>query len=188
MTNILNLDRLQLLDILPKNGTVVEIGVYRGEYSEQILKKTQPKKLILIDPWKTMLDANTVDPLFDSFYKEVKEKFKNNVNVEIIRKTSSTATIDIEDNSLDWLYIDGDHHYEPCLNDLRMYASKVKDNGYICGHDWVTKPKFGFGVNDAVTKFIEETKFKLVGLTNESNFKTYIIAKTDNGAKQFNER
>jgi len=42
MTNILNLDRLQLLDILPKNGTVVEIGVYRGEYSEQILKKTQP--------------------------------------------------------------------------------------------------------------------------------------------------
>lgn len=186
MTTILNLDRKQLLNVLPKNGTVAEIGVYRGEYSKEILTISTPKKLLLIDAWRTMLDGENIDPKFELFYKEVQEKFNNIPNIHIMRNTSIEAANKIEENSLDWVYIDGDHHYEPCLNDLRAYASKVKTEGYICGHDWVTKPKAGFGVNQAVQEFIKETQFILVGLTNEDNFKSYIIAKTKQAGEKFN--
>lgn len=188
MTNNLNFNRGGLLDVLPKNGTIAEIGVYRAEFSEQILEKSKPKKLLLIDSWKTMLDGENIDPKFELFYNEVKEKFIGYSNVDIIRKTSTEASIEVEDGSLDWVYIDGDHHYEPCLNDLRTYASKIKEHGYICGHDWTTKKKPGFGVNEAVIEFLKETQFTLIGLTNESNFKSYVIAKTKQAVENFNER
>jgi len=182
MTTILNFNREGLLDVLPKHSLVAEIGVYRAEFSKKILEKTQPLNLFLIDPWKTMLDGENIDLQFESFYQEVKNKFKDNTNVFVIRKTSSEAADAI--TSLDWVYIDADHHYEPCLNDLRTYAPKVKENGYICGHDWVTKPKNGFGVNDAVNQFVKENNYILVGLTNEDNFKSYIIAKTKQAAEK----
>ena len=186
MIPIINLDRIQLLNVLPKNATVAEIGVYRGEYSEHIVKNSHPDKLILIDPWKTMLDADHVDPKFEYFYNEVVIKFKDNKNIEIIRKTSTDALQDINNETLDWVYIDGNHNYEPCLDDLRTYAPKVKEDGYICGHDWVTRHKPGFGVNQAVEEFVKETGFVLIGLTNEINFKSYVIAKNSESSSLLN--
>jgi len=186
MTSVINLDRIQLLNVLPKNATVAEIGVYRGEYSEHIIKNSSPNKLMLIDPWRTMLNADDVDPKFELFYNEVVTKFKDNKNIEIVRKTSTDALQHIKNETLDWVYIDGNHNYEPCLNDLRTYASKVKKDGYICGHDWVTRSKPGFGVNRAVEEFVKETGFILVGLTNESNFKSYVIAKNTMSASLLN--
>jgi predicted O-methyltransferase YrrM len=187
MISTLNLNRSELLSVLPKNSVVAEIGVYRGEFSKEILEKANPKQLILIDPWSSMLNSRVVDINFESFYKEVTETFKSDEKIKIIRKTSMGALEDIKDNSLDWVYIDGDHNYKPCLEDLRGYASKIKEDGYICGHDWVTRPKPGFGVNQAVTEFIQETGFTLIGLTNENNFKSYVIAKTEDAVNHFNK-
>ncbi|MEO1543456.1 MAG: hypothetical protein AAFR75_05485 [Pseudomonadota bacterium] len=36
-------NRFDLLEALPRNGNVAEIGVANGEFSEQILKLSQPK-------------------------------------------------------------------------------------------------------------------------------------------------
>lgn len=41
-----------LLAKMPKNSVCAEIGVYKGEFSQQILSLVKPKKLHLIDPWK----------------------------------------------------------------------------------------------------------------------------------------
>jgi len=43
-------------------------------------------------------------------------------------------------------------------------------------------------VNEAVIEFLKETQFTLIGLTNESNFKSYVIAKTKQAVENFNER
>ena len=42
-------NRIKLLEMLPKNGVVAELGVNKGEFSKQILDITQPKKLHLVD-------------------------------------------------------------------------------------------------------------------------------------------
>src|SRR5688500_9782878 len=44
-------DRIALLDVLPKNGVVAEIGVNKGEFSEEIIRRNHPSKLHLIDLW-----------------------------------------------------------------------------------------------------------------------------------------
>jgi hypothetical protein len=43
--------KIDLLNILPKKSVEVEIGVWLGELSKEIVKIVQPKKLHLIDPW-----------------------------------------------------------------------------------------------------------------------------------------
>ena len=42
-------NRTILLDHLPKNGIVTEVGVRQGKFSQQILNRCTPKRLHLID-------------------------------------------------------------------------------------------------------------------------------------------
>lgn len=52
------------------------------------------------------------------------------------------------DQSLDWVYIDADHHYEPVCQDIDAWLPKIKPGGVISGHDYCEYP--GFGVIQAV--------------------------------------
>ena len=40
-----------LLRRMPENGVCVEIGVWKGDFSDRILRLTRPRELYLIDPW-----------------------------------------------------------------------------------------------------------------------------------------
>jgi hypothetical protein len=40
--------------LAPPSGVCAEIGVWKGEFSAQILKVARPSKLHLIDPWRFM--------------------------------------------------------------------------------------------------------------------------------------
>ena len=59
--------------------TICEIGVYKGEFAENILKECPSiQKYIMIDPWENLSDwnkpANHNNTVFESFYKETLEK------------------------------------------------------------------------------------------------------------------
>ena len=184
-TITLNFDREGLLSFLPKNSIGIEIGVERAEYSEKIIEIVSPKKLYLVDSWIDVMTGKFRDEKEsirqEKNYQDVLLKFKNNNNVEIIRDSSQNASKKIEKDILDWVYIDADHSYEAVLNDLNLWGEKIKINGFICGHDWLVKPKkksgVEFGVNRAVEEYIFKKKFKFIGVTNEENFKSFIIKK-----------
>lgn len=55
-----------------------------------------------------------------------------------------------EDASLDWVYIDADHHYEAVKRDILAWLPKVRKGGIIAGHDYAAYPTFG--VIEAVTE------------------------------------
>jgi hypothetical protein len=177
---MLPFNRVDLLSKLPKNSIGAEIGVDKGEFSELILEKINPSLLYLIDPWTHMLNSEGTQLGHSQNYESVKEKFKNEKVVKILKMSSKEASSVISDGSLDWVYIDGDHSYQGCLYDLVTYGKKIKDNGFICGHDIVVKQKKGFGVNEAVDTFIKDTGFYLQGFTNETNFKSFVISKNKN--------
>ena len=40
-----------LLSRLPQNSVGCELGVWKGDFSEEILRMVKPGKLYLIDPW-----------------------------------------------------------------------------------------------------------------------------------------
>lgn len=71
---------------------------------------------------------------------------------------------------IDWIYIDTDHSYETTRDELRLYASKVKDGGIIAGHDyvkgnWITT--YRYGVIEAVHEFCVGNDWELIYLTAE---------------------
>ena len=61
-----------------------------------------------------------------------------------------------EDDHFDWIYIDGNHRYEPVLADLRLARAKVKPGGLITGDDYDWRPHEAYPVKRAVADFVEE--------------------------------
>lgn len=182
----INLDRYELLKYMP-NGITAEIGVATGRLSKIIIENNKPKNLYLIDAWKNFdigyYDENMVqDDIHENRYQSVKDHFTNNNAVKIVRDYSTAAAEKFDNNFFDWVYIDADHSYDGCLNDLKAYDSKVKDTGYIWGHDWLagTYKKKGFDVNRAVKDFVEENNYILSCITNEKKFASYVISKNKN--------
>ncbi len=136
--------------------TGAEIGVEAGIYSE-ILLKNSGSKLYSIDPWKayTGFRDYTVQDKLDSLYKETKTRLAP-YNSEIIRKFSMDAVKDFADNSLDFVYIDGNHSFLNIANDIVEWSKKVKVGGIISGHDYVKhKPHMKIHVKQVVIAYTD---------------------------------
>jgi predicted O-methyltransferase YrrM len=53
-----------------------------------------------------------------------------------MRLASNDAVNSFQDNSIDFLFIDADHTYEGCKQDIELWLPKVKTGGVIAGHDY----------------------------------------------------
>jgi len=160
------LNRSIMLSKLKKGGSVAEIGVDRGEFSEQIIDMTEPAVLHLVDTWGT-------DRYHSGLFESVTKRFENyidNGRVKIDRKMSTEAAADFAENYFDWIYIDTDHSYKTTREELRKYAPKMKADGIIAGHDYSMGNWTGayrYGVIEAVHEFCVEHDWELVFLTLE---------------------
>jgi hypothetical protein len=144
--------REELYKKLPKNATVVEIGTMNAENAVKIINNSNPKILHLIDP--NIIDLkNPPSRLKDPKQASICRVLKNS-SINLIEDYSVPASKQFEDNSVDWIYIDGDHSYEFVKADLAYWLPKIKKGGYICGHDF--NPFFANwkGVNQALYEFV----------------------------------
>ena len=119
-----------------------EIGVRRGRYSKYICKCNPKLFLTYIDPWMAYDRYNQEKQ--DAIYNDAVKNL-NGFNVKIIRKTSVEALSDIEDRSLDFVFIDGNHHFNYVVIDIIEWTKKVKKNGMIVVHDY-----YPFGDNGVI--------------------------------------
>lgn len=120
-----------------------EIGVLEGDYSA-ILCQSNPKlKVYSIDAWEFYpLKNNFRRPwVYPEIYEKAKTKLAQYKNNEIIRKWSMDAVKDFADESLDFVFIDGDHRFEYVANDIAGWGKKVRKGGIIAGHDFGPSPK-----------------------------------------------
>ena len=177
-------NRIKLLEILPQ-GVCAEIGTATGIYADKIIDVNNPIKLYLIDAWENF-DCTYPDENINTITQEVHndrfdyvtDKFNKNANVTVVRGYSVPVLDKFDDEYFDWVYIDADHSYNGCKADLEISNKKVKQNGYICGHDYLTEQVCDFGTNKAIHEFVNEHDYFLSLLTSESNFKSYVISKT----------
>ena len=89
-------------------------------------------------------------------YHAVQEKLLLSNRATLIRKKSTDAALEIPDNSLDLVYIDGDHTYDGVIEDLNAWWNKVnQQKGLICGDDYCWD-----GVKQACDDFFNEKNLK----------------------------
>jgi tetratricopeptide (TPR) repeat protein len=133
-------DRLDLLEKFVKPGMCcAEVGVYRAEYSSEMLKRCSRGVLFLVDTWGVRAgysDYTHSQQEWDFIYSDVVSKFKNNSEVVTCRKDSIEACESFKQNYLDFVYIDANHSYEKVIEDIRAWWKKVKNGGVISGHDY----------------------------------------------------
>lgn len=144
---------------MPRNATIVEIGVHKGDFSEKILKVARPKKLFLVDPWqyfesedysRSHYGGSKIDQsVMDERYRGVARRFDDEIEagcVEIVRAFSHDAAETLGDGQVDCVYIDGDHSYEGVKRDINAYFPKLRQGGLMIGDDYVLGRWWGDGV------------------------------------------
>jgi predicted O-methyltransferase YrrM len=144
-----------LVELLPEETVMVEIGCYVGDSSQIFAPKVS--HMTCIDPWQNGYDDNDASShthpmsIVEEQFRETMSQFDN---VEILKGSSEEAVDTFADGSLDFVYIDGLHTYEGVKNDIELWLPKVKKGGYIGGHDYGSKHHPG--VKPAVDEMLGE--------------------------------
>jgi hypothetical protein len=145
-----------------ENPVGIEIGVDEAMTSEYLLDNIPNLKLFGVDPYASYVDwnGNNLDQSGrNATYDKMRSRLdKFGSSFKHHRMISDDAVGLFEDDSVDFIFIDGLHEYDQVLKDCRSYWPKVKKGGLFAGHD------FGAieGVRKAVEKFAEEVGVKLI--------------------------
>jgi len=172
--------RTNILEHLPKNIKIAELGVFKGDFSKEILKIVQPEKLYMVDLFEGLMGSGDKDGNNMHFVDlgktliELTNLYKENENVSIIKDFSFNFLNSLSDNYLDAVYIDADHSYEAVKKDLEISLLKVKNGGAIIGHDY-NHNKFP-GVVKAVNEFCKKYD-KQISFLTEDGCPSFLILK-----------
>jgi predicted O-methyltransferase YrrM len=135
--------------------TYLEIGVHNGSSMSYIVSEEQTKKCYGIDLFDDTISRYSHDNLMlNNSYQNI---LNNNINsqINLIKGNSfdKTTITELENKinkeSVDLLFIDGDHTYEGIKNDFINYYKFVKKNGFIIIDDY--EPNY-----PDIVKFVDE--------------------------------
>jgi predicted O-methyltransferase YrrM len=112
-----------------------EVGVAYGNNAVNMLNCIPGLKLYLVDPW-------TGTARTPKFYRTVLRRARQNLQpfqdrVVWMHMKSERAALDLPEDSLDFVYIDGDHNYDAVMLDIILWERRVRPGGILAGHDYV---------------------------------------------------
>lgn len=146
-------------------GNGAEIGCAFGAYAKILMGKWKGKSLLMIDPWERQ-DPNVYregtnnEAPFNGWYEEVIRLASTDPRIHPIKGYSIQVAPSIENGSLDFAYLDGNHSYRAVLEDMDAYWEKVKVGGVLGGHDFYDEIRYPYfnEVKSAVTRWASEHK------------------------------
>lgn len=152
----------------PDGAHFVEVGSWRGRSTAymavNIANSGKQIRFDAVDTWRGSIDeaVHQTDPavINDTLYAEFlanMEPVKQYVNP--VRASSQEALALYEDNSLDFVLIDGSHVYEDVRADITGWLQKLKPGCLIAGDDYEWP-----GVKQAVCELLPDfTHFPQIG-------------------------
>jgi hypothetical protein len=141
---------LRLLD-RPEGNLGIELGVAAGEFSRRMVASGRFRRFYGIDMYA---DTHDVDQ-----YKQALRHVGLEAPYTLLRMTFDQAYDLFEDESLDFVYVDGYAHTgEDGGATIWAWARKVRPGGVIAGDDYHDDWPL---VKEAVDRFAEQTGFEL---------------------------
>lgn len=141
--------RRRFIEVLAKKfgwKTGAEVGCLVGWTHFYLLENLPSIKLYAVDNWLSDSGSDhysNQDKNKEVFYQGA-AKFGDRCT--ILEMDSISAAKKVPDESLDFIFIDGDHSYEGCKKDILAWLPKIKKTGWLLGHDYHQYP----GVKKAV--------------------------------------
>jgi len=148
------MNRIEFLDLLPEKGIGLELGVAKGDYSKAICDNSKLSKIYGIDKYSDHHDDEEMINMLDLLKDHISSK-----RYTFLRGTFENYLEVFEDQSLDFIYIDGyAHNGQENGKTLSDWFCKLKPDGIFSGHDY--HKKWPRTVN-AVNEFVDKNNLKL---------------------------
>jgi hypothetical protein len=132
-----------------------EIGVLGGDYSRFICQVNPTLKLYCVDSWGIGDKIKKMQDYHIRMHQRAKRKLAL-YNTVLIHKLSIDAVNDLEDEALDFVYIDANHLYASVVEDINAWGNKVRHLGIVSGHDYDTQT-----VKEAVDAYVKTYNYEL---------------------------
>ncbi len=125
-----------------------EVGVWKGAYTAAFCEGNPQLHMLAVDPWLSYpgwLDTKNAMPI-EKAERFMEESYQQAVTrltplrCTIVRKFSADAAAEVPNRSLDFVYIDGNHVFDAVIEDLTLWAPKVRAGGLVAGHDFRVFP------------------------------------------------
>lgn len=131
--------RSELPGFLARRGCRVgaEIGVYKGAFTELFCQAGL--QMFAVDPWQSYDGAGRTPKKQDRqdfLYEHTQRVLAPYPDCTIVRQTSMEAVSQFLDESLDFVYIDGNHIFHYVAADIYEWSRKVRSGGVVSGHDY----------------------------------------------------
>lgn len=122
----------------------VEVGVDFAYHARLLLDYIPNLSLLCVDLWNRNPQA----------YELAQEVLGRYTGATLLREDSIEASKQVEDESMDFVFIDANHSYEYVKRDLEAWYQKVKKGGVFYGHNYAVSHSGDSGVIDAVDEFV----------------------------------
>jgi len=127
-----------LYDRAAASSHVVEIGCWKGRSTYALLSACKGP-VYAVDTFSGSI--NELGPGMahhEALENNILDQFWKNVghfpNLRVIQAFSRDAAKMFDDFSIDMIFIDADHSYEACSEDIRLWLPKCRK--LLCGHDY----------------------------------------------------
>lgn len=133
-----------LSEMIRKHGFTLgaEVGSGTGKNAMELLQRNPSLHLIQVAYYPDQrklphnhIDYSATDEARWLWWKRVR-KFVRGRRLTVIEAPSKIAATKINVTSLDFVFIDANHSYKHCLQDIQLWAPKVRKGGLIAGHDY----------------------------------------------------
>lgn len=130
---------------------MVEVGTYKGQYAETLCSLIPGLDLTCVDAWKVYKGYKDfgVNDLESDAYQVAVER-ATRMGFKLLKAWSLDAVNEFADESLDAIFIDGNHDFRHVTEDVDEWSRKVKKGGIVSGHDFFENYHKGFGVREAI--------------------------------------
>lgn len=121
---------------------IAEVGVWKGDFAAAILAACPAiDAYTMIDPWRHLEEwnkpANVATDTFEGIRAEAMAKTEFAASRRrVLRGTTLEVVDSIDDGSLDFAYIDGDHTLRGIVTDLVAMRPKIRAGGILAGDDF----------------------------------------------------
>jgi len=149
----------------------VEIGLGKGLTTGHLMRNIKDPEFRMygVDPFQIYPELRENNASSLRFMKTmhrnerlVSEQVNGDTRFALIKKMSDDAALDFEHESIDMVFIDGNHSYEYVLRDMENWTPLVRKGGIVAGHDYVTDPKSKYyDVQKAVHEFGDKHGYEI---------------------------
>jgi len=150
-----------------------EVGVFRGRNARSMFREIPGLKLIGVEPFADQPSStrHKTVPRYERNRRAMDGRVKDR-DFSLIEKFSEIAVQDIAYDSLDFVYIDGDHSYDYVMTDIILWARRVRPGGIVSGHDYIGpndyRHKFDINVKEAVDDYTKLHQISPLYLTDKA--------------------